>query len=61
MHLVKATYYLNDDELNKWHNTVRPDYFSPRLPPAASKASVTGVGRSGQGITMDFIAVPGDP
>jgi len=61
MHLVKATYYVNDDELNKWHNTVRPDYFSPRLPPAASKASVTGVGRSGQGITMDFIAVPGDP
>lgn len=61
MHLVKATYYVNDDALNKWHNTVRPDYFSPRLPPAASKANVTHVGRAGHGITMDFICVPGQP
>ena len=61
MHLVKATYYVNDDALNKWHNTVRPDYFSPRRPPAASKASVSGVGRAGHGIMMDFIVVPGEP
>ena len=60
MHLVKATYYVNDDDLNKWHNTVRPDYFSPRRPPAASKASVSGVGRAGHGIAMDFIVVPGE-
>jgi len=61
MHLVKATYYVNDDELNKQHNVVRPDYFSPRLPPAASKAVVAGTGHDGQGITMDFIVVPGEP
>ena len=61
MHLVKATYYVNDDTLNKWHNTVRPDYFSPRLPPAASKANVRNVGRTGHGIMMDFIVVPGSP
>ena len=61
MHLVKATYYVNDDALNKWHNTVRPDYFSPRLPPAASKANVRDVGRIGHGIMMDFIVVPGNP
>ena len=61
MHLVKATYYVNDDALNKWHNTVRPDYFSPRRPPAASKASVKGVSRAGHGISMDFISVPGEP
>jgi enamine deaminase RidA (YjgF/YER057c/UK114 family) len=61
MHLVKATYFVSDDELSKWHNTVRPDYFSPRRPPAASKAKVIGVGLAGHGITMDFIAVPGDP
>jgi enamine deaminase RidA (YjgF/YER057c/UK114 family) len=60
MHLVKATYYVNDDELNKQHNVVRPDYFSPRRPPAASKAVVAGTGRDGQGITMDFIVVPGE-
>lgn len=61
MHLVKATYYVNNDDLSKWHNTVRSDYFSPRRPPAASKASVTGVGRAGHGIAMDFIVVPGEP
>lgn len=61
MHLVKATYYVNDDALNKLHNLVRPDYFSPRRPPAASKAVVAGTGRDGQGITMDFIVVPGEP
>lgn len=61
MHLVKATYYVSDDELSREHNNVRPDYFSPRRPPAASKASVTGTGRPGYGITMDFIVVPGEP
>lgn len=61
MHLVKGTYYVSDDELSKQHNVVRPDYFSPRRPPAASKAAVTGVGRDGHGITMDFIVVPGEP
>jgi enamine deaminase RidA (YjgF/YER057c/UK114 family) len=61
MHLVKATYYVNDNELNKWHNVVRPDYFSPRRPPAASKANVRSVGKSGHGIMMDFIMVPGEP
>lgn len=60
MHLVKATYYVNDDELSKQHNLVRPDYFSPRRPPAASKAVVADTGRDGQGITMDFIVVPGE-
>ncbi len=57
-HLVKATYYVSDDTLNKEHNAVRPDYFNPRCPPAASKAKVKGVGRNGQGITQDFIAIP---
>jgi enamine deaminase RidA (YjgF/YER057c/UK114 family) len=61
MHLVKATYYVSDAELNRWHNEVRPDYFSPRRPPAASKAMVAGTGRPGHGISMDFIAVPGEP
>ena len=60
-HLVKATYYVSEESLSKEHNAVRPDYFSPRRPPAASKASVHGVGRQGHGITMDFIAVPGEP
>lgn len=47
--------------LSQEHNRVRPDYFSPRRPPAASKANVTGTGKPGHGITMDFIVVPGEP
>lgn len=61
MHLVKATYYVSSDALSQEHNRVRPDYFSPRRPPAASKANVTGTGKPGHGITMDFIVVPGEP
>lgn len=60
MHLVKATYYVSNSELSDWHNRVRPDYFSPRRPPAASKAAVSGVGSLGHGIMMDMIVVPGD-
>lgn len=61
MHLAKATYYVSNNDLSKEHNTVRPDYFSPRRPPAASKANVRGVGKPGHGISMDFIVVPGEP
>jgi enamine deaminase RidA (YjgF/YER057c/UK114 family) len=61
MHLVKATYYVTREDLSLQHNVVRPDYFSPRRPPAASKAAVAGTGDPHHGITMDFIAVPGEP
>lgn len=61
MHLAKATYYVSDESLSREHNMVRPDYFSPRRPPAASKANVHGVGLPGHGIAMDFIVVPGEP
>jgi enamine deaminase RidA (YjgF/YER057c/UK114 family) len=59
-HLAKATYYVSDEELSRQHNLVRPDYFNPRRPPAASKASVAGTGLEGRGISMDFIVVPGE-
>jgi len=61
MHLVKATYFVSDEALSREHNVVRPEYFSPRRPPAASKATVRGVGLPGHGISMDFIVVPGEP
>ncbi len=41
MHLVKATYYLSNEDLNHWHNNVRPDYFSPR------RLSLTNRGKVG--------------
>ncbi len=57
-HLVKATYYVSDNEANAWHNKLRPEYYDPARPPAASKAMVHGVGRDKRTITWDMIAVP---
>lgn len=57
-HLVKATYYVSDDVADRKLNEIRPEFYDPQRPPAASKARVAGVGRAGQSITMDLIAVP---
>lgn len=56
-HLVKATYYVADDEVSKALNELRPDYYDPQRPPAASKAKVAGTGLNGQKIVVDMIAV----
>ncbi|HEY8503212.1 MAG TPA: RidA family protein, partial [Gemmataceae bacterium] len=57
-HLAKATYYVSDDEASRKLNELRPKYYDPRRPPAASKAMVPGVGMGGKSITLDMIAVP---
>lgn len=57
-HLVKATYYVSDDELSAKLNEIRPSVYDPERPPAASKVAVGSVGRKGCGLLMDFIAVP---
>jgi enamine deaminase RidA (YjgF/YER057c/UK114 family) len=57
-HLVKATYYVSTDEASTKLNQLRPRFYDPQRPPAASKAAVTGTGRSGKTITLDMIAVP---
>lgn len=59
-HLAKATYYVSDDDVSKWHNMLRPEYFNPRRPPAASKAAVSGVGFPQHKILLDMIAVPAE-
>jgi enamine deaminase RidA (YjgF/YER057c/UK114 family) len=56
-HLVKATYYVSDDETSGVLNTLRPELFDPVRPPAASKATVHGVGKADRTLTMDMIAV----
>jgi enamine deaminase RidA (YjgF/YER057c/UK114 family) len=56
-HLVKATYYCSHDSTSSALNGVRPDYYDPARPPAASKAIVPGVGHAGRKITLDMIAV----
>src|SRR5262245_33879163 len=57
-HLVKATYYVSTDEAGTKLNQLRPQFYDPQRPPAASKAPVAGTGRSGKTITLDMIAVP---
>ena len=57
-HLVKATYYVATDEASSQLNALRPNYYDPQRPPAASKAVVRGVGVKGRTTTLDMIAVP---
>lgn len=57
-HLAKATYYVSDDDASRALNDLRPRYYDPSRPPAASKASVAGVGAEGRTLTLDMIAVP---
>jgi enamine deaminase RidA (YjgF/YER057c/UK114 family) len=57
-HLVKATYYVSTDEASLKLNQLRPRFYDPQRPPAASKAPVAGTGLAGKTITLDMIAAP---
>jgi enamine deaminase RidA (YjgF/YER057c/UK114 family) len=57
-HLAKATYYVSTEDASTSLNELRPKYYDPRRPPAASKAMVAGVGVEGRTLTLDMIAVP---
>jgi enamine deaminase RidA (YjgF/YER057c/UK114 family) len=57
-HLVKATYYVSDDDASKQLNAIRPKFYDPQRPPAASKAVVPAVGRRDRSISIDMIAIP---
>ena len=60
-HLVKATYYVSDDDAARWIDRLRPRVYDPLRPPAASKIMVHGVGMPQRTMTMDMIAVPTRP
>lgn len=55
MHLLKATYYITNDQYSKSLSDLRPRYYDPLRPPAASKAMVKGIGMNGAGISIDMI------
>lgn len=57
-HLAKATYYVSDNDVSAKLNELRPKFYDPARPPAASKAQVFGVGMAGRSLTLDMIAVP---
>jgi enamine deaminase RidA (YjgF/YER057c/UK114 family) len=56
-HLVKATYYVADDDASTKLNDIRPKFYNAERPPAASKAMVRGVGLPERSVTVDMIAV----
>ena len=57
-HLVKATYYVSDEDASRQLNVIRPKFYDPNRPPAASKAMVPAVGMKERSISIDMIAVP---
>jgi enamine deaminase RidA (YjgF/YER057c/UK114 family) len=57
-HLAKATYYVSTDSASVSLNKLRPGYYDPQRPPAASKAIVSSVGVKDLGLTIDMIAAP---
>jgi len=56
-HLVKATYYVTAEDTSTALNQIRPEYYDPQRPPAASKATVAGTGFGDRGLVLDMIAV----
>ena len=56
-HLLKATYYVSNDLHSAALNEIRPKYYDPKRPPAASKAMVKDVGSIKAGVSMDMIGV----
>ena len=58
-HLVKATYYVRTDAVHSKMGELRPEYYDPLRPPAASLARVSELETPMRGLTLDMIAVPG--
>lgn len=56
-HMVKGTYYVTADDTSTALNKIRPEYYDPQRPPAASKATVAGTGFADRGLVLDMIAV----
>ncbi len=57
LHLAKATYYVSDDDASRGIDILRPEFFAPQRPPAASKVTVHAVGQPDRTLTIDVIAV----
>lgn len=57
-HLAKATYYVSGRPVSQMLNRLRPEYYPPTRPPAASKISVAAVGVTDRTLLVDMVAVP---
>lgn len=57
-HLAKATYYVSGRPASQMLNRLRPEYYHPTRPPAASKISVATIGIPDRTLLVDMVAVP---
>ena len=57
-HLAKATYYVSGRPVSQMLNQLRPEYYPPTRPPAASKISVATIGIPDRTFLVDMVAVP---
>lgn len=57
-HFAKATYYVSDDAVSAALNKLRPNFYDPARPPAASKVQVPSVGVAKRGLLIDMVAAP---
>ena len=57
-HLAKATYYVSGRPESATLNRLRPEYYPPARPPAASKISVASIGVADRDLLVDMVAVP---
>ncbi len=57
-HLAKATYYVSDTAVSGPFGKIRTEYYNPKRPPAASKATIKSVGFPNRTLVVDMIAVP---
>lgn len=57
-HLVKATYLVSDRDVDQAVNALRPNYYDPQRPPAASKIFRSSIGVRDRHLLIDMIAVP---
>lgn len=57
-HLAKATYLCTEPKTIKSLGALRPNYYDPQRPPAASLSMISHTGRADTTITLDMIAVP---
>jgi hypothetical protein len=54
---VKATYFVRNNDYSTKLNEIRPKYYDPLRPPAASKAMVNDIGKTGHGVSIDMIGL----
>ncbi|MEZ6047555.1 MAG: RidA family protein [Planctomycetaceae bacterium] len=56
--LAKATYFTTNAEVSKPFGEIRPEYYDPQHPPAASLARIEAIALEGKSIAIDMIAAP---